>query len=101
MPESNATELKKFDFSKFIVKFQKIISLVFTVIMIDLEGAGIKRPPIWLGMHLRGYGWYRVKKCLMTKYLPFNWYPLGHLSTNLVLEFGNLQILSDSLIHLT
>ena len=61
MPESSAAELKKFDFSKFIVKFQKIISLVFTVIMIDLEGAGIKRPPygsgcIWEGTAGRGNG---------------------------------------------
>ena len=25
--------------------------------MVNLEGVGIKRPPLWLRMHLSGYGW--------------------------------------------
>ena len=34
-------------------------NLISTMILVDQEGAGRKRPPppLWLGMHYRGYGW--------------------------------------------
>ena len=46
-PKLNDTELKKMTFPKIHFNFRKIFFFVFfTVIMVDLEGAGkIKKPP--------------------------------------------------------
>ena len=57
-PKSNDKKLKKFDFSLFILKFEKIKKKCFLlVILVDQEGVvGTKLSPVWLRMHLRGYG---------------------------------------------
>ena len=58
-PKLNETELKKIDFSLFIIKFQKIQKkfLVFHSDYGQLKRGGHKTPPLRLRMHLRGYGW--------------------------------------------